>query len=279
MDPDGKTTLTTAGKEYKLNFGPDAIAKYGKISIDKKYTSEKAISTPEGDFISYTITVTAGEDGCPEVSVVDSLTNNSDCVTYVGITSNPVELGSVAEGQKPYETMSDTTKTHGKIYQGNELTEATPIPTEGETSIKEPGSLVWKIGDMAPNETRTLTYYLKLKDDKPLNNKAIKNQANVYSKTYKRVYDDATFTPKISYTMPKSKVGDIVKNADGSYTITYRLDFNLNKTGSNYPLANFEFQDYLKHSSNPTDDKILPYISYERNSVQMFVKKDGESDY
>lgn len=279
LDPDGKTTLTTAGKEYKLNFGPDAIAKYGKISIDKKYTSEKAISTPEGDFISYTITVTAGEDGCPEVSVVDSLTNNSDCVTYVGITSNPVELGSVAEGQKPYETMSDTTKTHGKIYQGNELTEATPIPTEGETSIKEPGSLVWKIGDMAPNETRTLTYYLKLKDDKPLNNKAIKNQANVYSKTYKRVYDDATFTPKISYTMPKSKVGDIVKNADGSYTITYRLDFNLNKTGSNYPLANFEFQDYLKHSSNPTDDKILPYISYERNSVQMFVKKDGESDY
>lgn len=238
LDKDGKKTLTTAGKTYKLDFGQDAIAKYGKVSVQKNCTSEKAISTTEGNFLSYTITVTAGEDGCPDVSVVDSLISNSDCVTYVGITSNATELAATSNEQKPYETIGSA-KNSGKIYKGNAPTAEKPIPTEGETSITEPGSLVWKIGDMAPNERRTLTYYVKLKDDVALDNKEIKNQANVYSKTYKRVYDDAIFTPKISYTMPKSRVGNIEKNTDGSYIINYELHFSLDKTNSNYPLEKF----------------------------------------
>lgn len=278
LDTDGKKTLTTAGKTYELDFGQDAIAKYGKVSVEKKCTSEKAISTSEGNFLSYTITVTAGEDGCLDVSVVDSLISNSDCVTYVDITSTATDLESTQNAQKPYETM-DTTKTHGKIYKGNAPTAEKPIPIEGETSIKEPGSLVWKIGDMAPNECRTLTYYVKLKDDVALDNKEIKNLANVYSKTYKRVYGDATFTPKISYTMPKSRVGNIEKNTEGSYTINYRLDFTLDQANSNYPLENFVFQDYLKHDSNATASEALPYISYDRTSVHVFVKKDGATDY
>lgn len=278
LGPDGKETLTTAGKTYELDFGKDAIAKYGKVSVQKNCTSEKAISTPEGNFLSYTITVTAGEDGCPDVSVVDSLTSNSDCVTYVGITSNATELAGTSNAQNPYETINPTS-TSGKIYKGNAPTAEKLIPTEGETSITEPGSLVWKIGDMAAGEVRTLTYFVKLKDDVALDNKEIKNQANVYSKTYKRVYDDATFTPKISYTMPKSRVGNIEKNVDGSYTINYRLDFTLDKANSNYPLENFVFQDYLNHDRNATDSKALPYISYDRDSVQVFAKKDGASDY
>lgn len=274
----GQKTLQTAGKAYTLDFGPDAIAKYGNVSVQKKCTSEKAISTPGGNFLSYTITVTAGEDGCPDVSVVDSLTSNSDCVTYVGIKSNATDLEGISNEQNPYETI-DTARTSGKIYKGNAPTTENPIPTAGATSIEEPGSLVWKIGGMAPNESRTLTYYVKLKDDVALDNKEIKNQANVYSKTYKRVCEYATFSPKITYTMPKSRVGNIEKNADGSYTINYRLDFTLDKANSNYPLENFVFQDYLNHGSNVTDSRALPYISYDRNSVHVFAKKDGASDY
>lgn len=117
LDKDGKKTLTTAGKTYKLDFGQDAIAKYGKVSVQKNCTSEKAISTTEGNFLSYTITVTAGEDGCPDVSVVDSLISNSDCVTYVGITSNATELAATSNEQKPYETIGSA-KNSGKIYKG-----------------------------------------------------------------------------------------------------------------------------------------------------------------
>ena len=274
----GQTTLQAAGKDYTLDFGPDAIAQYGNVSVQKNCTSDKAISTPNGNFLSYTITVTAGEDGCPDVSVVDSFVTNSDCVTYVDITSTATDLESTQNAQKPYETM-DATKTHGKIYKGNAPTTGNPIPPENPTSITEPGSLVWKIGNMAPNESRTLTYYVKLKDDVALDNKGIKNLANVYSKTYKRVYNDATFTPKISYVMPKSRVGNIEKNTDESYTINYELHFTLDKANSNYPLENFVFQDYLKHSSNATDSKALPYISYDRDSVHVFVKKDGDNKY
>lgn len=82
-----------------MDFGNDAIAKYGKVIVQKNCTSKKAISTPEGNFLSYTITVTAGEDGCPDVSVVDSLISNSDCVTYVGITSNATELAATSNEQ------------------------------------------------------------------------------------------------------------------------------------------------------------------------------------
>ena len=101
-----------------MDFGQDAIAKYGKVSVQKNCTSEKAISTTEGNFLSYTITVTAGEDGCPDVSVVDSLISNSDCVTYVGITSNATELATTSNEQKPYETIGSA-KNSGKIYKGN----------------------------------------------------------------------------------------------------------------------------------------------------------------
>lgn len=278
LNPNGKTTLTTAGKTYKLDFGEDAIAKYGKVSVQKSCTSKKAISTPEGNFLSYTITVTAGEDGCPEVSVVDSLTSGSDCVTYVGIESTAKTLTSASNELDPYETI-DNTKTYGTIYKGNAPTTENPIPPENSTSITEPGSLVWKIGGMAPNESRTLTYYVKLKDDVALDNKEIRNQANVYSKTYKRVSAEAKFTPKIKYEMPKSRVGDIEKNTDGSYTIKYRLDFTLDRANSNYPLENFVFQDYLNHSDNATDSRALQYISYDRKSIHVFAKKDGASDY
>lgn len=86
------------------------------------------------------------------------------CTVYVGITSNATDFAGTLNAQNPYETI-DSTKTHGTIYKGNAPTTENPIPTEGETSITEPGSLVWKIGDMAPNESRTLTYYVKLKDN------------------------------------------------------------------------------------------------------------------
>ena len=64
---------------------------------------------------------------------------------------------------------------------------------------------------MAAGESRTLTYYVKLKDNVGLDGKEIKNKADVYSKTYERAYHETSFTPKIDYTMPKSHNGNIVR--------------------------------------------------------------------
>lgn len=278
-DTDGKTTVEAGNKTYHLNFGPDAVAKYGQISVDKTCDSSQVISTANGDYFAYTITVTAGEDGCPGVSVVDTIVNSSDCVdSYAGISTAEETLTADQNGQKPYETIA-ADKVHGTVYLGNPDS-TNPVPTPGAANItNKPGSMVWKIGDMAAGESRTLTYYVKLSDNVGLDGKEIKNKADVYSKIYKRAYNEASFIPKIDYDMSKSQEGNIVRNSDGTYTIKYRLNFTLKKDTSNYALKNFEFRDLLDAWDIRTDPKALPYISYNRNSVELYVKTDEASNY
>lgn len=280
LDRDGKATVSTADKTYQLNFGPDAVAKYGKINIEKTCVSQQAISTESGNYLAYTITVTAGEDGCPDVSVVDTMVTSSDCVeSYVGIDTTAKTLATGQNAQNPYETIA-ADKEHGTVYLGNATADSTnPVPTPGAANIIAPGNMVWKIGNMAAGESRTLTYYVKLKDNVGLDGKEIKNKANVYSKIYERAYHEASFTPKIDYDMSKSQDGNIVRNSDGTYTIKYRLNFTLKKDTSNYALKNFEFRDLLDAWDIRTDPKALPYISYNRNSVELYVKTDEASDY
>ena len=278
LDQDGKATVSTADKTYQLNFGPDAVAKYGQISVEKT-TSSQVISTESGNYLAYTITVTAGEDGCPDVSVVDTIESSLDRVeSYAEISTIAKTLTASQNGQNPYETIAEG-KSHGTVYLGNPDS-TNPVPTPGAANITTaPGSMVWKIGDMAAGESRTLTYYVKLRDNVGLDGKEIKNKADVYSKTYERAYHEASFTPKIDYDMSKSQEGNIVRNSDGTYTIKYRLNFTLKKDTSNYALKNFEFRDLLDAWDIRTDPKALPYISYNRNSVELYVKTDEASDY
>lgn len=59
-----------------------------------------------------------------------------------------------------------------------------------------------------------------------------------------------------------------IKDQDGNYIVQYRLNFTLN-TNSNYPLKNYAFFDYLNYSGRSTDEKMLPYISYVQDSVEL----------
>lgn len=278
VNTDGKTTITVAGKTYELDFGSDVIAQYGEVNVQKECTSTKLISDESGDYLSYTIKVTAGEYGCPDVSVVDNFTSNQGNVSYVGITTTKEQLKTTADGKNPYETVA-AGSTPGSIYLGNGGGEGSLVPEPGATVTQAPGSLVWKIGDMQANEIRTLTYYVKLKNDVIPNQMGdITNKAVVYSKEYKRKWDDAAFTPKISYDMKKQQQG-IIRNDDGTYTIKYKLNFTLNESQSNYPLKNFEFLDYLDHERNATKAEALPCISYDQNSVELYVQKKGTTPY
>lgn len=278
----GKTEVTTAGKKFTLDFGEDPIAQYGKVDI-KKECADKVISKADGDYISYTITVTAGEDGCPDVSVVDTFGNRAECVSnYVGIEKTQQTLKSKSEVSElsPYEEI-DTDKTHGSIYIGKSTTDTeNPIPKENTTGADELGSMVWKIGEMKAGEIRKLTYYVKLKDGLYMNQiPSIDNQANVYSKKYYKGYGEKSFKPKMNYDMTKISDQGAVRNEDGTYTIEYKLVFTLKKDPSNYPLKNFKFLDYLNHNDNSTDSRILPYINYDSSSFQLEKKGDGSDSY
>lgn len=260
--PDGQVTVTTGDKTYNLNFGPDVFAQYGDLKIEKTLlNNSKVISVNGEDYLSYAIKVTTGNVGCPDVKVVDTFTKNQDLVTYVGVTTNKKDLVGNPNNQEPYETIENG-KQHGSVYKDNET-----------------GSLVWAIGDMSPNEKRTLTYFVKLKENEPLNKKgAISNNANVYSKTYPRHSSNAPFNPIVSYGMNKKQEGSTIRNEDGSYTINYKLDFTLN-SNSNYPLKDFEIMDYLDYSEDHyVDEKIRGYVSYNKDSFKVSVQKPNETE-
>ena len=275
---DGTTSLKTPNGKITLDYGQDYLEKFG----DVKVTKQRPKPDSKSDYIQYTITVTAGQDGSKNVYVVDKFTNNSQLVSYMGDISNtPQVLASSPDGQKPYE---ERTKSNvaGKIYLADMQTSDNEIPKQvtDSSSINQPGSLVWSISELKPNESRTLTYFVKLSDDKNLNKLSITNTASAYTKkeggtTYPKGKDDKTFTPTVSYDMKKTHDEKYTKDAEGNYIVQYKLEFTLNSS-SDYPLKNFMFYDYLNYHNIRTDETMLPYISYERNTVELYQTKDGK---
>lgn len=274
----GHLTINAANKSYDFNFENDAVAKYGEVTVDKQCTSPKVISNDTGDYLAYTITVTAGQDGAKDVSIVDCFTSNSNLVSFVGITAEEKTITNEENSLNPFETIAEE-KNHGSIYKGKVTTDNT-IPSASDTSISEPGSLVWKIGDMSAGETRSLTYYVKLKENVNLYGKAINNNAKLFSQSYFRQEDNAGFTPKIDYGGRMTKRNETpVRQEDKSYRIPYTLNFSISKENSNYPLKDFVFWDYLDYFDNYTNPTVRKYVNYDQSSVKLFVKRDGETEF
>lgn len=273
---DGKTSLTTPKGEITLEYGQDYLEKFGDVNVTKQLSK----LDPKSDYIQYTITVSS-QNGSKNVYVVDKFTNNSQLVSYMGgISNTPQDLTTSPDGQKPYE---ERTKSNvaGRIYLTDMQNSDDEIPKQvtDNSTINQPGSLVWSISELKPNESRTLTYFVKLSDDKNLNKQSITNTASAYTKkeggkTYPKGKDEKTFTPNISYDMPKTMV-EKTKDDDGNYIVKYKLEFTLNSS-SDYPLKNFMFYDYLNYDDIRTDETMLPYISYERDTVELHQIKDNK---
>ena len=278
----GNITFTKPDGDITLDYGPDYLEKYGDVKVEKHCSKDDKNS----DYVKYTITVTAGQDGSKNVYVVDKFTNNDQLVSYMGdISNSPKALAPSSNGQNPYEERK--TNVAGKIYLTNTPNSDNEVPEQvaDSSSINQPGSLVWSIGALDSNESRTLTYFVKLSDNQNLRNQSITNKASAFTKkeggtTYLKGESQQTFTPKVTYTMPKSIVKngaeDYMKDKKGNYIVQYKLEFNLDSS-SNYPLKNFVFMDYLNADDYKTDDKMLPYISYDRDFVELH-KVTGDKD-
>ena len=284
----GTITFTKPDGDITLDYGLDYLEKFGDVKVEKQCSKNDKNS----DYVKYTITVKAGPDGSKNVYVVDKFTNNDQLVSYMGdISNSPKALAPSSNGQNPYEERK--TNVAGKIYLTNTPTSDNEVPEQvtDDSSITKPGSLVWSIDTLAPNETRTLTYFVKLKDTEGAinknNNQTITNEANVFTKSNNSVYKKDTssseFKPYMEFGMNKEIVQtnnkNYTKDQDGNYIVQYKLNFTL-KDPSNYPLKKFVFWDYLDYNDNiRTDEKMLPYISYNRKSVEVYGKKAGEENY
>lgn len=252
----GNTTIT-------IDFDGDIVAQYGNVDLTK--TVSAISEETDGDYLTYTLTVTAGADGCPEVKVVDTFADTQHIEEYVGVTG-----GSSATNDTDGPTETGGT---GSVYIGAAPTEDKPIPDPAGENPTKPGTLVWDIGDMAANETRTLTYRVKLKDAYTgVTAKGnLQNTANVYSKTYQRDSDTVTFTPRAGATMSKV-ASTFTPGENGGGTITYTIWVKAN-ADNGHVLDNVKIMDALDGSienQNRTSAPIRQYLSYDETSFHLY---------
>ena len=279
----GKVTITTPKGNITLNYGLDYKEHYGSVSVDKSCKKEAT-----SDYIKYTIILTAGDDGCQNVYVVDQFTQGKDLVNYVDINLSETPLNGSENKQQPYETRNTTIQ--GTIYKTN--------APSSDQKIPDSESFVWKIKKMNPNEVRQLTYYVKLKDTTEIPYKSYKNVVNnaqVYSRkddssqVYPKGNKESTFTPTITINtnvMKKNIVKqddnkDYKKDNEGNYLVNYQIEFNYG-SNNNVSIKGFQFADYLDYVDDydfKTDSKMLPYISFVQDSIVLHVKTAGESGY
>lgn len=250
LDDEGKGTLVLGDVTIIAQFEEDIAAKNGTVALTKS-VSPKIVESEDGDYAEYTLTVTAGEEGCPQVRVVDHFTANSDFVSYLGVGSEVVTLTSTGS---PGETIA-VGKTHGTVR------------------IDDSGDLVWEIGDMTANETRTLRYRVKLGENytylQNSEEKLISNEAQAYAAQYPKEKSTANLEPKAGLNLKKTAASP-VRNEDGSYTITYTVVAQANKSNL-FTLKNVRVEDCLNDPEKPTNEAYLPYMNYVDGSFQYFI--------
>lgn len=260
---DGTGQIVIGNTTINIDFAGDIVAKYGNVDLSK--TVSAISEETDGDYLTYTLTVKAGADGCPDVKVVDCFAETQYIEEYVGVTGVSTATNDTGG---PTETGGT-----GSVYIGAAPTEENPIPDPAGENPTKPGTLVWVIGNMGPNETRTLTYRVKLKDAYTgVTTKGnLQNTANVYSKTYQRDSDTVTFTPRAGATMSKV-ASTFTPGENGGGTITYTIWVKANADNS-YVLDNVKIMDALDGSienRNWTSAAIRKNLSYDETSFHLY---------
>ena len=250
LDGECKGKLVLGDVTIIAQFEEDIAAKNGTVALTKS-VSPKIVESEDGNYAEYTLTVTAGKEGCPQVRVVDHFTANSDFVSYLGVGSEAETLTSTGS---PGETIA-VGKAHGTVC------------------IDASGDLVWEIGDMTANETRTLRYRVKLGENytylQNSEEKLISNEAQAYAAQYPKENSTANLEPKAGLNLKKTAASP-VRNEDGSYTIAYTVVAQANK-GNLFTLKNVRVDDCLNDPEKPTNEAYLPYMNYVDGSFQYFI--------
>lgn len=272
IEGDGPGKLVIGGVTVTINFEKDVAAKHGRVTVKKKapVLEEKQ----DGLYLKYSleVQVPAGAADVPDVKVVDHFKENKQYVeSYIGVEGTEKETNAEGSTEEngPIEIIPEG-KIRGKVYLGNETSD-NQIPNPAVDKLVKPGILVWNIGKMTAEESRTLTYTVKLKDHyRPSNvngnNQHITNDASVYSKTYFRGNSEQNYTPNIRVDIVKT-AGEFIRNEqDDGGKISYQVQIYADQKNS-YTVQNVKITDFF-----PTE-KYNPYLDYEKATFQLYKGK------
>ena len=266
-------TLVVGNQEIPLHFEKDSDARLGELNLQKS-TGSFGVDE-DGAYLQYTVTVSTGDTPMPEVKVTDLFTANAKYVErYLGVSGTESSAATEEnEKQVPYE-IGDKAGS-GKIYIGKSITDGQPIPDPAGSSYSAPGVLVWNVGDMQANETRSLVYKVRLQQEYigGQSKGTITNKVTSYSKTYPHQNGTADFTPSAKMSVTKS-AGAYVPDASGDGgTITYQVTVGANENNT-YDLTNVKIHDSF--SGGATEEKYLASLDYVEKSFQLY--KGGSVD-
>lgn len=239
----GGTIITVGSVTIKIPFEDKLIAQYGDVELDK--TLVELEEGENGRFLCYTLTVTAGEYGCPGVVVKDQVKEGADYVE----------------------------KNESGFLDYQEIT-----PGVGTTEVTQEG-LTWTVGDLNANDTKTLTYKLPLTKEylgaRP-NGKPVINTAKVFSDEFERDTSTASFTPTGKVTLSKMVTKFEKNEKDDGGILRYTVWVHADQT-NNYTFDNLYIWDALDGTvdgGNKTDEALLPFLSYQNFALYRGGKQD-----
>lgn len=273
LDKEGGHNLHLGPVNIEIPVDDNAVAKFGTVNMEKRMQTALVKDPETGKYyLQYSLCVEAGDYGSPAVVVRDSMQASRYLVLnpspYAGVTASPATVSRAPYRNAPYETVPDaqyhTSSVKFETRQGN-------------TSSGNPScgyDLVWEIGDMGPNESRTLTYRVEISPEyvgaKHVagESNALVNEAELTSKGTPRDQDITTYVPKVDLKVAKQRT-KLRDNQDGTFTATYRVMIQAPADNS-YPLANLKFtDDFGDRTWDAYRAGVVNNIHYDQDSLKL----------
>lgn len=215
-----------------------------RADITLTKSEPKLEQTGDGDYLKYTLTVKAGQDECLGVYVEDEITAGSDKI---------------------------------ENYCDFDPTDSVKVSADGK-------SFTWTIGNMAANETRTLTYRVKLVDNflggKISTEQIVTNKAQAFTSKGNESYPHGEVSSHYT-ALGKATVSKIPKYDSTTNTIRYTIWVQAD-TNNTYILDHVYIKDALDGTidgNSVTDEKIREHLHYVEDSFKLYEggteKQDG----
>jgi LPXTG-motif cell wall-anchored protein len=219
---------------------------YGTININKS-KAQYIEEDDQRDILQYTLTVTTGSVPMGNVKVEDGF---SDTTTSLHLASMVEEIVDVTE------TETEISNTSGLI-ENSTVTSFTP----GKISYSDE-KLVWNIGDMQANETRTLTYQVRLKRQYTglyhKNALVFVNVATLSTNDIERDTISSQFDA-YGYIAPYKYMIKYTPNSDGiGGTITYAIKIQTDSSNT-YTMDNIKLYDFASSNFLVDEDSFYLY--------------------
>lgn len=283
---DGSFVMNLGDVVISIPTDGDAISRYADLDVEKTGANE-LISIPDASgtlhhYVEYTVRVTASRYGSPAASVLDVLAAPAQYLVgqpYVGVTGTRTpaqQAGSTADG--PVEAYIEGQKDPD-YHVGNVFLTTADAPDKNVNGYYTPAAggthMVWELGDMGPNEVRTLTYRVEVSDAfygvPHTADNALKNTASAYSKASPHGIRPTTYVPTATADLTKNGSnyhrGDAENGEDpnlwyADFVVQVQAGIN-----NSYPLTNVKVRDDLDRNEN---NGYRSDVNYLPGSIKVF---------